>query len=427
MAGPSLFTEVKVASISNSGWLLTVACWRCSLAGESVPIFHVVVTLRSFLNNLRLQWFMARKSISFGVDFNNIVQKTYLNHNKIIHFRNGHPVYSLMTPAVYSKPAANFVARALIRTIQNKNMPNLMSLAVNDACNAACEHCSFFSAVEEKGRSILTLEQASKCIADAQDLGVSVINFVGGEPLLREDLPELIKAVDKDRSTTLLFTNGWALEERAQELRKAGLDSIYVSIDASNSEQHDRFRHTPGLFERAIQGIRRARKLGFSTGFSATITPEAWRDGELARIVELAKDVGVHEVYVYDAMPTGRYKDRVDLVDNSDWIDDMIQWAVPYNQDQSYPGVTFLSYMSSHCSVGCACGTSYFYLSPYGDMMSCDFNHAKFGNALEEPLWKIWERLSTLPEFREAKWGGCKIKDAEYRKLDTISGGDIRH
>lgn len=380
--------------------------------------------LRSLLSRLRLRWLLARKSLRCGVDFADIVYRIYLNHNKIIHFRDGNPVYSLMTPALFTKPAANFVARTLYRTIQNRNMPNLMSIAVNDVCNASCEHCSFFSAVEEKGRATLTLQQASKAIADAQDLGVSVINFVGGEPLLRKDFPQLVQSVDKDRSTTLLFTNGWALAERAKELRQAGLDSVFVSIDAADPQQHDKFRNTPGLHQRALEGIQRAKSLGFSTGFSATLTPEAWQDGELQRIIELAKEVGVHEVFVFDAMPTGRYKARTDLVDNHDWLDEMIQSAIPYNQDDRYPGVTFLAYMSSHRSVGCSCGTSYFYLSPYGDMMSCDFNHAKFGNVLEEPLWKIWDRLSRLPEFCQAKWGGCKIKDAESRKLQSVSDGN---
>jgi MoaA/NifB/PqqE/SkfB family radical SAM enzyme len=385
-----------------------------------------VVGMNSFLSRLRLRWCLATKSLGSGVDFLDIVYRIYLNHTKIIHFRDGCPVYSLMTPALCSRPAANFLARALYRTIQNRNLPNLMSFAVNDVCNAACQHCSFFTAVEEKGRPSLTLKQASQAIADAQDLGVSVINIVGGEPLMRDDLPQIIRAVDKDRSTTLLFTNGWALEERAMELRQAGLDSVFVSIDSADPQRHDEFRRTPGLYQRAIRGIRRARRLGFSTGFSATMTPEAWYDGELERIVKLAKDVGVHEVFVFDAMPTGRYKERTDLVDNSGWLEEMIQWAVPYNRDERYPGVTFLAYMSSHRSVGCSCGTSYFYLSPYGDVMSCDFNHAKFGNVLEEPLWRIWGRLSTLPEFCQAKWGGCKIKDSESRKLETVSGGTLR-
>lgn len=376
-----------------------------------------------YFSRLKLKWFLARRSLDYSYDFTNLLYRTYLQHNKVIHYRDGHPVYSLMTPAIFSKPSANFIVRALFRSIQNKNMPNLLSLAVNDACNAACEHCSFFSAVEEKGRATLTLEQIKKLLSDSQDLGVSVINFVGGEPLLRRDFPQIVAAVDHERSTTILFTNGWLLEERAKPLREAGLDSIFVSIDAADAGNHDAFRRTPGLFDRALAGARRALKLGFSVGFSTTMTPESWKAGELQRIVELARQIGIHEVYVFDAMPSGRYQDRLDLVDNREWIDQMIQWSAPLNRNPRYPGITFLAHMSSHCSVGCSCGTSYFYLSPYGDVMSCDFNHTKFGNALEEPLWKIWERLSTDPEFCTAKWGGCKVKDSQSRLSPTVCGG----
>lgn len=384
-----------------------------------------MVDVRSVINNLRLKWFLSTRALDYSTDFVNILYKIYLNHSKIIHFRNGYPVYSLSTPALFSKPAANFIARALYRTIQNKNLPNMMSFAVNDICNAACGHCSFFTAVEERGRKALTLEQSKKLIRDAQELGVSVINFVGGEPLMREDLPEIIRAVDKDFSTTVLFTNGWDLEGRAAELKRAGLDSIYISIDAASPERHDEFRQKAGLFERAMRGIQKARLLGMSVGISTTLTPEAYENGELGKIVKLAKNAGIHEVLVFDALPTGRYKNRQDLVDRSDWVEDMIQSARKYNQNPNYPGVIFFAYFTSHRSVGCSCGTSYFYTSPYGDIMSCDFNHAKFGNILEEPLWKIWERLTTLPDFCQAKWGGCKIKDSEFRQKETVSGGHV--
>jgi len=377
----------------------------------------------AFFDRLRLKWFLTTRSLNHGVDFAETLYRIYLNHSKVIHYRRGRPVYSLSTPALLSKPAANFISRALFKTIQNRSLPNLMSFAVNDSCDAACAHCSFFEGVEERGRSVLDLDQGRKLIADAQELGVSVINFVGGEPLLREDLPDLIRSVNKDLSTTVLFTNGSKLAERAEELWAAGLDSVYVSIDASSAEAHDAFRKSPGLFDKAIQGIKRARKVGFSTGFSVTITPESWKAGELEKIVELAKEVGVHEVFVFTALPTGRFKDREDIVDADDWAEEMIRSAVPYNQDPSLPGVAFFSYMTSYRSAGCSCGTSYFYASPYGDIMSCDFNHAKFGNILNEPLWQVWERLSSHPEFCQAKWGGCKIQDSESRNSEDISAG----
>jgi hypothetical protein len=66
--------------------------------------------MRTFLSRLRLRWLLARNSLRSGVDFVDIVYRIYLNHNKIIHFREGNPVCSLMTPALFTKPAANFVA-----------------------------------------------------------------------------------------------------------------------------------------------------------------------------------------------------------------------------------------------------------------------------------------------------------------------------
>lgn len=376
----------------------------------------------SFWKKLRLKWFLATHAMDCSVDFVSVLYKIYLNHNKIIHFRDGYPVYSLSTPALFSKPAAHFIARALYKTIQNRNLPNMMSFAVNDICNATCEHCSFFQGVEEPGRQVLTLAESQKFIQDAQELGVSVINFVGGEPLMREDLSEIIQSVNKDLSTTVLFTNGWYLEERVKELKKAGLDSIYVSIDAADAKKHDQFRGKQGLFEKALKGLKKAKELGFSVGISCTITPEAYLKDEWRSLIELGKKMGVHEVLIFDALPTGRYDQRTDLTQTDDWVEAMIQGAKYYNQRDEYPGVTFYSYSTSHRSVGCSCGTSYFYMSPYGDMMSCDFNHAKFGNVREEKLWKIWQRLSTLPEFCQAKWGGCKIKDVDYRQSNHVCG-----
>ena len=379
--------------------------------------------MNNFLNSLRLRLFITLKTLGYTQTYTESFYKIYLNHNKIIHFRNGHPVYSLSTPALFSKPAANLIARSFYRSIQNKNLPNMMSFAINDDCNAACKHCSFYSGVDDKTKKELTLKEAKKVIKDAQELGVSVINFVGGEPLLREDFPQILKSVDKDLSTTVMFTNGFYLEEKARELKDAGLDSVYISIDSADSRKHDILRGKKGIFEKAITGIRTAKDVGLSVGISCCITPETYKDGEFDKVVKLAKEIGVHEVLIFDAMPTGRFKMRDDLVDNNGWIEDMIEDSKKYNDDSSYPGVLLWAYATSHRSAGCACGTSYFYVSPYGDIMPCDFNHAKFGNLREKTLYEIWDNMSNMDDFRSSKWGGCKVKDSKFRTKKTVDLG----
>ena len=228
------------------------------------------------LRKLRLSWFLLSHGLGSAHDFVDVLYRIYLNHSKIIHFRDGFPVYSLSTPALFSRPAHHFIARTLYRGIQNRNIPNLMSLAVTDGCNARCSHCSFYEGVEEPGRPLLSLEQTRDLIRQAQELGVSIINLVGGEPLQRPDLSEIIRSVNKDLSTVLLFTNGWHLAEQAVALRRAGLDSVYVSLDAADAARHDQRRGLPGLFDQALEGLRAARRQGLSVVISATRFVTGW-------------------------------------------------------------------------------------------------------------------------------------------------------
>lgn len=366
------------------------------------------------MNRFRLKWFLATRALGFSTEITESLYKIYLNHSKVIHFRDGYPVFSLSTPALYSKPAANMMARTLYRSIQNKNMPNLMSFALTDVCNARCSHCSFYEAIDDPNRTPISLDQCRQVIRQAQELGVSIINFVGGEPLKRPEIFEIIKSVDKDISATSLFTNGWSLPEMAQGLRKAGLDGVSVSLDSSDAATHDKIRGLPGLFERGVRGIGVALKTGMSVGISMCLTPDAFAKGEFERMVEFAKKLGVHELTVFDAMPSGRSKNQADLMDNEEWKEDLILRSERYNKDDSYPGILIHAYSVSHRSVGCSCGTSYFYVSPYGDISSCDFNNRGFGNMFQEPLYVIWERMTSHEAYREAKWGGCKVRDSQF-------------
>ena len=376
--------------------------------------------MKKIIDRLRLQWLMATRTLGYSADATERLYRIYLNHGKVIHYRGGRPVYSLSTPALFTGPSANFFARQIYKSIHSKNTPNLMSFAVTGECNASCGHCSFFGAGKKETRPEVTLGQAAGLIRSAQELGVSVINFTGGEPLMRADLPGIIKSVDKDLSTTALFTNGWYLAERCKDLKRAGLDSLYVSVDSSDPEKHDRQRGVPGLFDRAAEGLEKAISAGFSTGISCCITPESFRDGELDRVIELARNIGVHEVIVYDAAPTGRYASRDDLWGDN-WLEEMIASVGKYNEDPAYPGILVYAYTTSHRSLGCSCGVNYLYLTPYGDVCPCDFNHVIFGNALERPLYEIWEKMTSLPDFSCAKWGYCRMKDPLLKDSKTIS------
>jgi len=215
-----------------------------------------------------------------------------------------------------------------------------------------------------------------------------------------------------------MFTNGYLLKERVNDLVDSGLDSVYVSLDSTNSKIHNKKRGKDGLFERALAGIKVSLKRGLSVGISITITEEDFKNGEVDKMIELGKKIGVHEVVVFDMVPTGKMRSCSALIDNNDWIEGLIQSVEKYNKDSSYPGVLIYAYSTSYQSTGCSGGTSYFYVSPYGDISPCDFNHRKFGNILERPLFQIWNDLTSKDEYKQATWGGCKMKSSKFRGQD---------
>lgn len=367
-------------------------------------------------DKLRFRWTMLTKGMRHGEDFMDHLYKIYLNHDKIIHWRGGLPVFSGSSPPPYSKPAAYMLAKRMMAVFQNRTIPNLMSFAINDICNAGCDHCSFFEGHHQSGKHVLSFEEAKDLIRQAQDLGVSIINFVGGEPLMRKDICEIIASVDKDRSVTSMFTNGWYLPENVQKLKASGLDTINVSLDSADPAEHDKKRKVKGLFERGVEGLRLAKKAGMTTAISCCVFENDIDNGNFEAIVEMGKKIGVHEIIVFDAIPAGRMKNRKDLMGRPDIAQRLIDKAQHYNTRDDYPGILVYSYVTSWKSTGCCGGISYFYVTPYGDICCCDFNPHGMGNVLEDPLQTIWDRFGKDPEFLSASWNGCKTKDPDYRE-----------
>ena len=339
----------------------------------------------------------------------------YIGHHKIIRYTaDGLPVYTNLLPPLFSNAYANQEITQMFRGLQHRPLPALASIALTDVCNAECEHCSFFNDLDDKSKKTLSVNEFKDLIRQCQDLGASVLQFVGGEPLMHPQWREIFESIDKRKSYVQLFTNGWLLEKSVKDLTAAGVGGVYVSIDASQAEEHDRKRGLKGLFEKAMAGIAAAKKADLTVGLSCCINKQDFESGELDNIIELGRRQGVHEVFVFDAVPVGRLCNRNDLRGHQDWIDKMIEHVrTAYNQDKNYPGVLIYAYLTSHISLGCDAATCYFYVSPYGEICPCDFYHKKFGNIREEKLSAIWDKMTHELGSHGSNWTGCWAKQKQ--------------
>ena len=136
---------------------------------------------------------------------------------------------------------------------------------INDRCNLACSHCLVESSPKHPNKGLETFE-LKRLVDEAVDLGVSRFYITGGEPLLREDIFDLLEHITRNRDReAAVLTNGILFG--GDTLRRlAALDperiSLQVSLDGSRPEVNDPIRG-PGSFDRIVKGIDSLGPLGF--------------------------------------------------------------------------------------------------------------------------------------------------------------------
>lgn len=141
-----------------------------------------------------------------------------------------------------------------------------LRISVTDRCNLRCKYCMPAGGVKLKTHDdILSYEEITQICRAAAELGVTKLRLTGGEPLVRKNLPRLVrmlKGVHGIRELCL-STNGTLLDRFAEELKAAGLSRINISLDTLNPHKY-REMTRGGDIQKVMDGIDAAQKAGFS-------------------------------------------------------------------------------------------------------------------------------------------------------------------
>lgn len=337
-----------------------------------------------------------------------------LNGLKIIARKDGALVYNLYNPPQPTNAGMRALMRKLKEVITGKVVPATANLAITHKCHCKCIHCSADPFIDPARKELAT-EEIKKVVDDAIDLGSSLVIFVGGEPLIHDDIFELIRHVDKDKAMPMIFTNGFLLEKYAEKLAEAGLATLNISIDNVDPELHDTFRKVKGLYKRAFDGARRARECGIFTGISTYASHESIETGNLEKLLKVAQDDGFHEVTIFDCIPSGRFLKDPSVMLTLDEKKKVVELATKYHEMNHPMGVVAQSIVNSEIGVGCFGAFAQFYMTAYGDINPCDFNPISFGNVRQKGLKQIWYEMISHPDF-SYKHRTCRMQTPSYRE-----------
>jgi len=140
--------------------------------------------------------------------------------------------------------------------------PEAITLFLTHRCNLQCRMCGQWGregVTKKQGAQYISRElslQELKAIIDDVAFFRPNITLFGGEPLLYQGCIEIIKYVKQKGIHCLIITNGYLLEESAQDIVDSGLDELNVSLDGA-ADLHDRIRGMPGLFNKITWGLER--------------------------------------------------------------------------------------------------------------------------------------------------------------------------
>jgi len=179
-----------------------------------------------------------------------------------------------------------------------------MRISVTDRCNIRCFYCMPDEQIRFKPREeILSHEEIVRFVTAILPLGVNQFRITGGEPLVRNDLPGLIQrlAALPGIADLAMTTNGILLAEMAEDLYKAGLQRLNISLDGLQEETFRRITRRDGL-QQVLEGIQAAQRQNFRQIRLNAVAIRGMTEGEIIPLGKFAREQGL-ELRFIEFMP----------------------------------------------------------------------------------------------------------------------------
>lgn len=321
---------------------------------------------------------------------------------------------------------AQETVRAEVPPTPETGQPLWLLAELTYRCPLQCPYCSNPLDFEQRKQE-LTTEQWISVFEQARKLGAAQLGFSGGEPLLRDDLEELIKAARDLGYYTNLITSGMGLTyERMQAFKEAGLDHIQVSFQASNAEMNNYLSGNKRSFEEKLEVARTVKALGYPMVFNCVIHRE--NIDQIDKIIELS--VELESDYV--ELATSQYygwalKNRDHLLPSKAQLEAAEATTNRYREQIKDTHRTKLIFVVpdyyEERPKGCMNGWGNLFLTitPDGTALPCHSARElpiEFPNVTDTSVEEIWYRSKGFNHYRGYEWMKEPCRSCDEKEQD---------
>jgi radical SAM protein with 4Fe4S-binding SPASM domain len=300
---------------------------------------------------------------------------------------------------------------------QPLSAPLRIDLAVTFICQNRCVHCY---AGGSHATPELSTKQWKAVIKRLAKIGVFIITFTGGEPTLRQDLPELLQFAQEHGIVTGLITNGRQLKDKnyVEELEKAGLDFAQVTLESHKAEVHDKITGNMGSWDETVAGIKNTVDTQIYVTTNTTLNK--YNGADFLDTVDYIKKLDVAafgcnsliysgkalQVESEFALPVTTLKVLLPKIrEKAAQLKLKFIWYTPTQYCRLDPVKLGLGVKSCTAALVNMC------VAPNGDVYPCQSYFESLGNLLQGEWNRIWMHPTALKirnrEYVEAKCDGC--------------------
>lgn len=328
-------------------------------------------------------------------------------------------IYTISTMASTEKicPVSYLDVKTVEPFTHSLSAPLRMDLALTFRCQNNCIHC-YAGGPHETDE--LSTDQWKRVIDKLHSIGVFILTFTGGEPTLREDLPELMLYAENRGAVTGLITNGRRLKDKsyAEQLEKAGLDFVQVTLESHKPQIHDQMTATKGSWKETLAGIKNALKTRVYVTTNTTLSK--YNASEFLQTMDFIKELGVGafgcnsliysgkagEISKEFALPLETLNELMPKIrDKANQLGLRFLWYTPTQYCRLDPVKLGLGVKS------CTAANVNMCVGPNGDVYPCQSYFESLGNLLKDDWPKIWNNPLSVKlrnrEYVEPKCKGC--------------------
>jgi MoaA/NifB/PqqE/SkfB family radical SAM enzyme len=295
------------------------------------------------------------------------------------------------------------------------------NLQVTYRCNFKCEICDFWKTEHDPAKE-LSIDEIRLIGRKLNRLGTLIISLAGGEPLIREDIFDIITILNRENHFPILITNGWHVNDSlAKDILRAGLQEISVSVDYLDPAKHDAQRGQPGSWKRAIDALALLHKNRPDRRNRVHMISVLMNDNldEVEGMIRLARDLGVTYMINLYSWNRGAKTPR---------LPGQFVTARLLELKAKYPEfVTLTSYIENldsaieHGGIGnCRAGQLLMNIDNCGRVSRCtEMLDQPVGNILHDAIEAIRDRLHRLAQEKNCAqcWTSCRgFAESMYAK-----------